>query len=306
MKKDIKPIEPEYQNKTIVLAYAGLVLTVFCWSVNTVLARGMVFTVKPMALSFYRWVFAFGFILPFVFFRIKKEWTVIQQNIGFLTILAVFSVTLYNSIVYLGAQFTTATNMSLVIATMPGITILLAWMINRDRTNRLQVVGAGVSFVGMLIIVCKGSVGILMQLKFNPGDLLIILAILSWAVYSVLLRTKQLALSPLTFLSVLIAIGVVVIFPFYVWEYTVYKGFELNLKILGLFIFLGIFPSVISYICWNFGVKIVGSATASVFMYLIPVFTSILAWFFLGERLFSYHFAGGILIFTGLLMSAKQ
>lgn len=290
----------------IMMAYIGLVLTVFFWSVNTVLARGMIFTIKPMALSFYRWVFAFAFIMPFAIPRIKQDWPVIKDHIVFLSLLAVFSVAAYNSIVYLGAQYTTATNIALVIATMPGITIILAWVINRDRTNQLQIFGAGASFIGMVVIVCKGSLQVLTELQYNPGDVLIVLAILSWAFYSVLLRSRQINLPPVTFLATLIFIGVICIFPFYLWEYSIYKGFEINLMTLGLFVFLGIFPSILSYLCWNFGVKIVGSSTASIYMYLIPVFTSILAWFFLGERLYNYHFSGGFLIFIGLIMSTRQ
>lgn len=266
----------------------------------------MVFTIKPMALSFYRWVFAFIFILPFALGHIKKDWDVIKNNLGFLFILSIFSVAMYNSILYQGAQYTTATNISLVIATMPGITILLAWLINRERTGFLQITGVVISVFGMLAIISKGSVAILLDLKFNPGDLLIVLAISSWAFYSVLLRKRQIDISPMVFLSVLIVFGIVCIFPFYLWEYHIYGGFELNAVRLGLFVFLGIFPSILSYICWNYGVKITGSSTASVFMYLTPVFTSLLAFFFLDERLFSYHFLGGALIFAGLFMSSRQ
>ncbi len=288
------------------LAYAGLTMAVFFWSINTVLARGMVFTIKPMALSFYRWLFAFLFILPFSIHQVKKDWPVIRQNYAFLFVLAVFSVGMYNSIIYLGAQFTTATNISLVISTMPGMTLLLAWLINKERTNRVQIIGVLISLCGLMAIVSQGSVSVLRHLTFNPGDLLIILAILSWALYSVLLKKRQMNISPLAFLTVLIAVGTICIFPFYFWEYTIYKGFEINLSHFILFVFLGIFPSVLSYVCWNFGVKTAGSSTAAVFMYLIPVFTSILAFFFLGEHLYGYHFWGGGLILIGLIMSSRQ
>lgn len=294
------------EKSKLMLAYSGLVMTVFFWSVNTALARGVVFSIKPMALSFYRWVFALAFILPFSYRQIQKDWPVIRQNFGFLVLLAIFSVAMYNSIIYLGAQYTTATNISLVIATMPGMTLLLAWLINKERTSRLQIMGIFISLCGMLMIVCKGSIFVFMSLAFNRGDLLIILAIFSWAVYSVLLRKRQMRIRPLAFQAVLIAIGVVVIFPFYVWEYSAYQGFELTYTTIALFAFLGLFPSVLSYICWNYGVSITGSATAAVFMYLIPVFTSIIAFFFLGERLFFYHIIGGILILLGLILSSKN
>ena len=293
------------QGSKIWLAYAGLVLTVFFWSVNTVLARGMVFTIKPMALSFFRWMTALVCILPFSAAAVKRDWPEIRKHTGYLFVLSIFSVALYNSVLYLGAQFTTAINISLVIAAMPGITLLFVWMIIRERPQLLQTIGIGVSLAGVLIIVCKGSLSVLLGLTFNPGDILIILSISSWALYSVLLKKRDIRISPIALLTVLIVMGLVCIFPFYLLEYKVYQGFELNKNTVLLFAFLGIFPSIVSYICWNYGVKITGSSTAAIFMYLIPVFTSLLAWLFLDEQLFSYHFTGGILILAGLLMSSK-
>ncbi|MFH2093353.1 MAG: EamA family transporter [Pseudomonadota bacterium] len=303
----MRTIKPDQtHNRKWILASTGLVLTIFFWSINTVLARGMVFSIRPLALSFYRWVSALVFILPFALPQIKAHWAEIKANLSFLFILSIFSVALYNSILYLGAQYTTATNISLVIATMPGITILLAWLINRERTRWLQITGVIISVSGMITIISKGSLSILLGLKFNPGDLLIILAISSWAIYSVLLRKRQMTIPPIVFLAVLIAMGVVCIFPFYLWEYFVYGGFELTGNRMGLFVFLGIFPSILSYICWNYGVKITGAAIASVFMYLTPVFTSLLAFFFLDEHLYWYHVAGGLFIFIGLFLSSSR
>ncbi|MCP4021251.1 MAG: DMT family transporter [Desulfobacteraceae bacterium] len=290
----------------LILAYAGLTLAIFFWSINTVLARGIVFSIKPLALSFFRWIFAFFFILPFAVSHIKRDLPVIKENLKFLVILSIFSVAIYNSVLYIGAQYTTATNISLVIATMPGITILFAWLINKEIPAFFQMAGIGVSLIGMVIIICQGSVSLLMDLTFNPGDLLIVLSISSWALYSVLLRKRQIDISPISFLTMIIAIGIVLIFPFYLWEFFRFKGFALTMTNLGVFIYLGLFPSILSYICWNFGVKIAGSSQASVFMYLTPVFTSILACVFLNESLFSYHIVGGILIFAGLVMSSRS
>ncbi len=222
----------------------------------------------------------------------------------FLFILSVFSVAAYNSILYIGARYTSATNIALVGATMPGITIILAWAINREKPGILKTWGAVISLAGMLAIIAKGSFEVLSEFKFNPGDVLIILAILSWAIYSVLLRKKEMDIHPVSLLTVLIIMGSLCIFPFYLWEYKVFGGFEFTPTIFFIFLFLGIFPSVLSYISWNLGVKTAGSGSASIFMYLLPVFTSVIAFFFLGETLLTYHILGGILILTGLIISS--
>ena len=156
------------------------------------------------------------------------------------------------------------------------------------------------------MILSKGALSLFFDFRFNPGDLLILVSIASWALYSVLLKKRPLPISPISFLFMIIIFGTLVILPFYVWEYYYYQGFEVTLPIVWMFIYLGICPSILSYICWNHGVKTVGAGTAAVFMYLIPVFTAVIAYFFLGERLFPFHMAGGGLILLGLVLSSRQ
>lgn len=288
----------------MVLAYSGLSLAVFFWAINTVIAKAVVFQIKPMTLSFYRWLVAFIIILPFAIPHLKKDAALIKQHLGYLFVLAVPSVAIYNSILYLGAQYTTATNISLVVATMPVMTILFSWIMNREKPYLLQSLGVMISIFGMLMIIAKGSWHLLYSLSFNPGDLLIVFSIASWSFYSVMLKSRQINISPISFLTVLICLGTLCILPFYLWELSVFKGFEVNASSISIFLYLGIFPSILSYICWNYGVRTAGASIASIFMYLLPVFTSLIAYLFLKESLLSYHFFGGLLILAGLIMSS--
>jgi len=286
-----------------VLAYAGLFLAVFFWAINTVIAKAVVLEIKPMALSFYRWFVAFVFILPFALPHFKKDFNLIRKNLGFLSILAFPSVAAYNSILYIGAQYTTATNIAMVVVTMPVMTILFSWIINREKPYFIQAAGVTISLFGMLIIIIRGSWQVLHSFTFNIGDLLIVLSIASWAFYSVMLKKRKLDISPISFLTVLICLGTLCILPFYLWEFAVFGGFKINTTNIYIFLYLGICPSILSYICWNYGVKIKGASTASVFMCLLPIFTSIIAYLFLGESLFPYHLLGGLFIATGMILS---
>lgn len=288
------------------LAVAGLILAVLFWAINAIVARGVVNQVPPMALSFYRWLTAFIFIFPFAYRGLKKDWPHIREHIGSLCILAIPSVGIYNSVLYLGAVYTTATNIALMAAAMPAMTLGFAWAINRNAPRLLQSLGIFISLIGVIVIIAKGSLNAFTDLNFNPGDLLILISIASWALYSVLLKKKTIPISPLSFLSMIIGLGLICILPFYLWEFFIGKGFEVNGAVIGVFIYLGVCPSILSYICWNNGVKTLGAPSASVFMYLIPVFTSVIAYYILGEHLFAYHFSGGGLILVGLLLSSRQ
>jgi drug/metabolite transporter (DMT)-like permease len=286
-------------------ALLGLVFAVLFWAINAVIAKGVITRVNPLALSFFRWLTALVFILPFALKGLKRDRASIRENLGALFVLSIFSVAVYNSVLYLGARYTSATNIAFVVSAMPAITLGFAWLITGQKPKLIQTMGILVSLGGVMVIISKGSFAIFASLRFNPGDLLILASIASWALYSVLLKRKPIPISPLSFLTMTIIFGTLCIMPFYAWEYHLYKGFELDWPIAWMFIFLGVCPSILSYICWNHGVKTLGPGTASVFMYLIPVFTSAIAYLFLGERLFAFHLAGGLLIFCGLTMSSR-
>ncbi len=290
-------------SRRMLLAFLGLCLAVFFWAVNTVIARKVVFEIRPMTLSFYRWVTAFIIILPFGFAHLKNDKKEIVKNLGFLFILSIPSVAVYNSVLYLGAQYTSATNISLVVAAMPVMTVFFSWIINNEKPMPGEFWGIVLSILGMIVIAVRGSWQVLSDMSFNPGDILIVVSIASWALYSVLLKKKQILISPVSFLTILIGLGTICIFPFYVWEISLFKGIDVNFNTILIFLYLGIFPSVLSYFFWNYGVKEAGPAMASIFMYLLPVFTCAIAWLVLGERLYPYHLAGGILIFSGLVLS---
>ncbi len=284
-------------------AYTGLCLAVFFWALNTVIARAVAFEIRPMTLSFYRWLFALIFISPFAVSQLKSQWPLVRKHWPYLFLLAIPSVAVYNSFVYIGAQYTTATNISIIVAAMPVITLIFSWLINHERPAPLKALGVGISLFGVLVIISRGSWEVLTRFSFNTGDLLIIISITSWAFYSVMLKKRQVDLSAVLFLTVLIFFGTLCIFPFYLWEILFLNGGDLNVKTLSIFIYLGICPSILSYICWNYGVKIVGASAASIFSYLLPVFTTVIAFLYLGETLAVYHFTGGLMILAGLVLS---
>lgn len=289
----------------IPVAVTGLVFCVLFWAINSVVAKGVIKDIPPMALSFYRWVSALVFLFPFAYRGIMAEQAVIRENMGMLFLLSIPSVAAYNSFLYLGAVYTTANNISLVVAAMPAVTLGAAWLINRERTGPVQILGIGLALAGVLAIIAKGSLGTFTTLRFNPGDLLVVVSIFCWSLYSVFLRRAALPISLVPFLFMTVGFGVITILPFYLWELSVKGGFRIHWGVAAVFVYLGICPSILSYLFWNHGVKTLGAAKTSVFAYLIPVFTAGIAYIFLGERLVSYHFTGGAMILAGLVLSSR-
>jgi len=287
-------------------AYLGLAFAVFCWAANTVLARGVANDILPITLAFWRWAFALIIILPFSYGHVWRERDEIRKNLFPLLVLSFFSVAVYNSLLYIAARSTTATNMAIVTASMPAITLLAARAILKEVPTLVQTGGVIISAIGMLIIIFKGSTASLFSLDFNYGDLLVVGSILSWSVYSVLIRKFKLALHPLTFLTMTILIGSLTIAPFYCWEAFAWAQHGLLVRNMHVFLFLAVFPSIIAYLFWNNGVINVGPGKAAMFIYLLPLFGAVLALVLLGETIFTYHFFGGLFIFIGLYLAIKK
>lgn len=297
---------PDNSGRTLGLAYTGLVLTPLFWAGNAVVARSVVDTIPPLSLSFWRWCLALLILLPIGLPKVRQQWPIVVQRWRSMLALAAFSVGAFNTLLYLSAKTTTALNITLVNSTIPVMVALLAWILLRDRVRPFQAIGIALALLGMLVVVSRGDVGVFTQLAFQPGDLIMVAAVFCWGLFSVLLRRQAVPLDPLAFLTVQIALGVLVILPFYLADLLfISGGFELAPDKLPPLLYVALFPGLLAYAFWNHGVKTIGPAKAAMFMYLNPVFAAVLAGLFLGERLSVFHFIGGILILLGLLLTTR-
>lgn len=286
------------------LAYIGLVLTPLFWAGNAVVARGVVDTIPPMAMSFWRWLIALAILLPFGLSGLWRHRHTIRQHLGPMLVLSIFSVAVFNSFLYYAAMTTTATNIALINSTIPVFVALLAWLLLGDRTRPVQILGILLAIIGILFIIARGDLAVLTSLQAQPGDLLMVGAVFSWGLFSVLLRRQAIPLPALTFLTTQILLGVLVILPFYLADLMFFSGgFPVSGDTLLPLLYLAIFPGILAYAFWNYGVHQAGPAKAAIFMYLTPVFASVLAGIFLGETLGLPHVIGGGLILAGLLLA---
>ncbi len=288
------------------LAYVGLVLTPLFWAGNAVVARGTVEHIPPLSMSFWRWIIALAILLPFGLPGIWRHRQVIRQYFGSMLALATFSVAAFNSLLYFAATTTTATNIALINATIPIFVALLAWVLLGDRTRPIQALGIALAIAGIATVVARGDISVLTGLQAQPGDLIMVAAVFSWGLFSVLLRRQAVPLPALTFLTTQILLGTLVILPFYLTDLFFFAGgFDLSRDTALPLLYFAIFPGILAYGFWNHGVHKIGPAKAAIFMYLTPVFASVLAGIFLEESLGMFHVTGGLLILAGLLLATQ-
>lgn len=287
------------------LACTALVFATLFWAGNAVTARGLVGEVPPMALSFWRWALAFLLLAPFALPHLRQALPTICTYWRRFALLAFLSAGAFNTLLYLAAQTTTAVNINLVTAAMPVFVGVFAFAIGRERLRQRQVLGIFITVPGTLLVISQGSLDVLLAIAFRPGDLWMLLAVSCWALYSVLLRRLHPNLHPLALLLVIITMALPMVLSAYLLELALGYHFTPSLQTLPPLLYVAIFPSILSYLGWNYGVSVLGPARSSMFMYLLPVFGAVLAMLFLGERLEVYHAMGAVLILWGLYLATR-
>jgi len=280
-------------------AYLLLLLPPLFWAGNSVLARGVAELIPPVAMSFWRWTLALALLAPFTWTLVRKDWQQIRQHWKIITLIGLIGIASFNTLLYTAAQTTTALNIALTQSVMPAIIVLLSFLFYREKVSRLQVLAVVLCILGASIIVVHGDWQRLLQLQFVTGDLLMLLAVNLYALYSVLLR-KRPQIHPLSFLTVTFAVGVVSLLPLYLWERSFTLPLQLSQTVLLSLLYVGLCPSILAYLCWNRGIEQIGANRAGLYINLIPLFASLMAILFLGERFQNYHLYGMLIIFSGL------
>lgn len=287
-------------------AYVFLLLAVLFWSGNFVLGRAFHADIAPVALNYLRWVLVGVLLLPLAWRQVRDHGTALRAHWKVLLLLGVLGIATYNTLVYMALSLTNTFNAVVMMSATPVAIPLFDFLLNRRRLTVPQAVGIAVSLLGVTIIVFQGDWARVQDLRFGTGEVIMVGAMLVWALYSVLLRRAPSGVSSLGLLAVTTWIGVAVLSPFYVWEFGVRGGASVTMENTFVFLYVALFAALGAYLLWNKGVAAVGPVKAGLFIHLLPVFSALLAYVFLGETLFGYHAVGVGLILIGLIMTARS
>ena len=279
------------------------------WSGNFVIGRfsSLENIVSPLSLAFYRWVIAFLILTPFCFQKAIKELPLLKKQPGIIFLIILTGPTLFNTLVYLGLTATTVINSLLIISTTPMLIILLNKLFYKAQTNIFQMIGIFISLIGVCYVITKGSFQNIFDSEFYFGDLFILLAVTSWALYSIFLKKNETGVSGFSFLYLSFVFTVILLFPVYLYDIFIQDNFiNIDQKTLLVIGYTGIFPSIISYMCWNTGVALIGPNKSGPFLHLMPIFGGILAFLVFRETLEIYHYAGILSVIIGIIISNKK
>ncbi|MFI0399797.1 MAG: DMT family transporter [Thiolinea sp.] len=284
--------------------YLLLVLAASFWGGNFNIARAFNLEIPPMGLSFWRWAVAGLISLPFVWRPMRQQWPACKQHFPLVFALGILGVAGFNTLVYLGLQTTTATNGVLMQSVNPIFIIILSSLLLGEFASKRQWLGIFISLLGVLAILIQGQLANLLKLDFHAGDLIILLAVLDWSLYTVLLRKLPNELKGLPILGYTIAIGVLGILPLYLYEaFMTSRSMPVNWISISSVLYVAIFPSVLSYLFWNHGTQRIGANRAGQFAHVVPISGIIIAVLLLGEQLHLYHLLGISLVAVGIVLA---
>jgi len=288
------------------LAYAALVCTTALWGSNGVVSRALMDTIPPLVMAAARWVVVFVVLLPLVWPERRAIAHTLRRDWKLLLALTLLGSAPQTALVYSGLAASTAIHLGLLNSTIPVFIILISWGWYARRPSRLESVGLVISLSGVFLILAHGDLRSLLRLQFNHGDLLMLGAVVVWAIYTLRLKDRPQSLSLFAFVFVLALIGELLTLPFAAIQWVRAGGVHLGTREwLGL-LYIGAVATLVSSVLFSYGVERVGAVRAGILIHLMPVFSSVFAALFIGERLVLYHAAGFVLVAGGAILGCLR
>ncbi|TDR53380.1 drug/metabolite transporter (DMT)-like permease [Halomonas ventosae] len=272
---------------------------VLIWSGNMTINQLTVGSIAPSSIAFLRWVLALAVLTPFVLPVALRHRDAIRRHWPKLALLGLLGMAMWQGLAYVAAETTSATNMGILAAMVPLLTVLLSALILREAPSLGGTLGGILALAGVSILLGHGDPLSLLELEVALGDLLMVVAATCYALYGVMLKRWPLDMPPWVVLYLQAAFATLFLLPGYlIGPMTPVDGHN-----VWLILYAGIPASIITTFLWMRAIRQIGASQASIFINLMPVFSALIAMAFLGERIAAYHLAGGALVLVGVIMA---
>ena len=286
-------------------AWVLLVVTTIMWGANGVASRLAVGRISPMTLVFMRWCVVCVFLCFVMRRAITQHWDVLRAHRGKIIAMSALGFTGFTIPFYYAAYWTTAVNIVLLQAAIPALVLAGSAFSGRERVTGMQVAGLALAIVGVVVIATHGEPLRLLETRFNIGDILILIACVFYAGYTLALRDRP-PLPPLVFFAALAFGAFVSSAPFMLAEVALGGTFMPTLAGLAILVFVAIGPSLISQVTFMRGVELIGPARAGLFTNLTPIFGAFFAVVLLGEEVHAYHALALALALGGIWIAEQR
>jgi drug/metabolite transporter (DMT)-like permease len=285
--------------------YLLLSITALCWAGNAIVGRMAAGHIAPVTLSFLRWSFAFLIILPFAWRHLVRDWDAIRGRLGIMIVLSITGIGAFNTLQYWALEHTQALNTLLLQSAAPLVVAVWSLALLGVRLTLAQAAGVLLSMAGVLVILMHGDLTKLSNIEFNLGDLIFIVALVIFGLYSVL-SLKRPDIHALSFVAFTFGAGAACLIPLFIWELFTRPLMQIDTANLLTLFYVALFPSTLAYLCFNRGVQLIGANRAAPFFHVVPVFGTVMSIAFLGEHPQAFHFIGFALVLTGVFVASRK
>lgn len=284
------------------MGYVCALAAVSFWSFNLIIASYFATSLNPWEIAFGRWFVAALILIPLAWKSLKLNYKILKDNLWLIFALGLSGIVIDNTLIYYAGRTTSAIDMGLLDVTGPIFLVLLSKVFLKTAISPQQILGLAVAVFGVVIIILQGDFRHLSDFKFVSGDFLMLINTFAFAVYSLLQYKRPRQVSQQAMLAASVVAGLIVILPIMLLVVPQQQLLKFNAVDLGTVVYLGIFNSVLSYLCWNTALSKIGNVKTSIIYYLLPLFSGIEAYFILGEKLYPSQLIGGILVIAGIAM----
>jgi len=273
---------------------------------NLVVARGGVDYVPPISLAFWRWLVVFLILLPFTYLSLKKNFRIIKKEYKKLFFLGAMGCGVCGAFPFLAGQTTTVANMGIIYTSSPIFIILISNIFFNEKINLTKIIGLVTCLIGVFIILIKGNLNLLINLKFTVGDLWMLAAAIGWALYSVYLFYWKTELDLFQRFTLIALFGTISLLPFYIGEEIFFKSTLFGYDFLRWVIFAAVSPGIIAFTLYTLAQKQLGASLTGFTLYIFTVYAAIYGYFLFDEKLENYHYLGTVLVFFGVYLAKKK
>ena len=273
---------------------------------NLIVARGGVDFVPPISLAFWRWTFVFIILLPFTYFSLKKNYSIIKKEFKKLFFLGAMGCGVCGAFPFLAGQTTTVSNMGIIYTSSPIFIILISSIFFNEKINLFKITGLFACLIGVFTIIIKGDLNLLINLNFTIGDLWMLGAAIGWALYSIYLFYWKSELSLLQRFTLVSFFGALSLLPFYIAEEIFVARTVFNQEFYLWALFAAIFPGIIAFTLYTQAQKSLGASLTGFTLYVFTIYGAIYGYFIFDEKLESYHYFGTALVFSGVYLARKN
>lgn len=282
--------------------YLLLTLTMLMWSANGIAGRVAIGEVSPMVIVTLRWLISCSLLFAFAFSRIREDWLVLKNHIVRLVLGAIFGFTGFNALFYLSAHHTSAVNMTILQGSLPIFVLMGAALFQRTPLTLLQAIGIPFTLAGVIAVASQGQLDVLLAFNFNIGDIGLVIACLSYAIYTLMLRNRP-KVSGIGFFAIVAMAAFITSLPLLGLEMALGEAQWPTVEGWMIVAFIGICPSLLAQLFFLKAVELIGPGRAANFTNLVPIFGPLLAIILLGEPFHLYHAVALMLVLGGITLA---